>query len=202
MNLKENKIVNQNNIVTMIIIAINVVLYIITAIMSKNILDINAYVLLYMGGNYGALVSHGQVWRLLTCAFLHGGLIHILCNMYALYAIGPQVEILFGRVKYIIIYFFSAIGGSLLSYKCSPNNLSIGASGAIFGLFGAMVVFVLKYKDRIPKKVLNNLFGVIILNLLIGFNLQGIDNFGHIGGLLAGALVAFLILTKEARDRG
>lgn len=202
MNLKENKIVNQNNIVTMIIIAINVVLYIITAIMSKNILDINAYVLLYMGGNYGALVSHGQVWRLLTCAFLHGGLIHILCNMYALYAIGPQVEILFGRVKYIIIYFFSTIGGSLLSFTCSPNNLSIGASGAIFGLFGAMVVFVLKYKDRIPKKVLNNLFGVIILNLLIGFNLQGIDNFGHIGGLLAGALVAFLILTKEARDRG
>lgn len=65
-----------------------------------------------------------------------------------------------------------------------------------------MVVFVLKYKDRIPKKVLNNLFGVIILNLLIGFNLQGIDNFGHIGGLLAGALVAFLILTKEAKDRG
>ncbi|MBS6601624.1 MAG: rhomboid family intramembrane serine protease [Clostridium sp.] len=202
MNLKENKIVNQNNIVTMIIIAINVVLYIITAIMSKNILDINAYVLLYMGGNYGALVSKGQVWRLLTCAFLHGGLIHILCNMYALYAIGPQVEILFGRVKYIIIYFFSAIGGSLLSFTCSPNNLSIGASGAIFGLFGAMVVFVLKYKDRIPKKVLNNLFGVIILNLLIGFNLQGIDNFGHIGGLLAGALVAFLILTKEAKDRG
>lgn len=202
MNLKENKIVNQNNIVTMIIIAINVVLYIITAIMSKNILDINAYVLLYMGGNYGALVSKGQVWRLLTCAFLHGGLIHILCNMYVLYAIGPQVEILFGRVKYIIIYFFSAIGGSLLSFTCSPNNLSIGASGAIFGLFGAMVVFVLKYKDRIPKKVLNNLFGVIILNLLIGFNLQGIDNFGHIGGLLAGALVAFLILTKEAKDRG
>lgn len=202
MNLKENKIVNKNNIVTMIIIAINVVLYIITAIMSKNILDINAYVLLYIGGNYGALVSHGQVWRLLTCAFLHGGLIHILCNMYALYAIGPQVEILFGRVKYIIIYFFSAVGGSLLSYIFSPNNLSIGASGAIFGLFGAMVVFVLKYKDRIPKKVLNNLFGVIILNLLIGFNLQGIDNFGHIGGLLAGALVAFLILTKEAGDRG
>lgn len=202
MNLKENKIVNQNNIVTMIIIAINIILYIITAIMSKNILDINAYVLLYMGGNYGALVSKGQVWRLLTCAFLHGGLIHILCNMYALYAIGPQVEILFGRVKYIIIYFFSAVGGSLLSYICSPNNLSIGASGAIFGLFGAMVVFVLKYKDRIPKRVLNNLFGVIILNLLIGFNLQGIDNFGHIGGLLAGALVAFLTLTKEDKNRG
>lgn len=92
MNLKENKIVNQNNIVTMIIIAINVVLYIITAIMSKNILDINAYVLLYMGGNYGALVSKGQVWRLLTCAFLHGGLIHILCNMYALYAIGHRLK--------------------------------------------------------------------------------------------------------------
>lgn len=200
MNLKENKIVNKNNIVTMSIIAINIILYIITAIMSKNILDINAYVLLYMGGNYGALVSHGQVWRLLTCAFLHGGIIHIFCNMYALYALGPQIEILFGRVKYIIIYFLSAIGGSLLSYKFSPSSLSIGASGAIFGLFGAMVVFVLKYKDRIPKKVLNNLFGVIILNLLIGFNLQGIDNFAHIGGLLVGALVAFLFLMQKTRN--
>lgn len=200
MNLRENKIVNKNNIVTMSIIGINIILYIITAIMSKNILDINAYVLLYMGGNYGALVSHGQVWRLLTCAFLHGGLIHILCNMYALYALGPQVEILFGRVKYILIYFFSAIGGSLLSYKFSPSSLSIGASGAIFGLFGAMVVFVLKYKDRIPKRVLNNLFGVIILNLLIGFNLQGIDNFAHIGGLLVGALVAFLFLMQKTKN--
>ena len=200
MNLRENKIVNKNNIVTMSIIAINIILYIITAIMSKNIFDINAYVLLYMGGNYGALVSHGQVWRLLTCAFLHGGIIHIFCNMYALYALGPQIEILFGRVKYIIIYLLSAIGGSLLSYKFSPSSLSIGASGAIFGLFGAMVVFVLKYKDRIPKKVLNNLFGVIILNLLIGFNLQGIDNFAHIGGLLVGALVAFLFLMKKTRN--
>ena len=200
MNLRENKIVNKNNIVTMSIIAINIILYIITAIMSKNIFDINAYVLLYMGGNYGALVSHGQVWRLLTCAFLHGGIIHIFCNMYALYALGPQIEILFGRVKYIIIYLFSAIGGSLLSYIFSPSSLSIGASGAIFGLFGAMVVFVLKYKDRIPKKVLNNLFGVIILNLLIGFNLQGIDNFAHIGGLLVGALVAFLFLMQKTRN--
>lgn len=200
MNLRENKIVNKNNIVTMSIIAINIILYIITAIMSKNILDINAYVLLYMGGNYGALVSHGQVWRLLTCAFLHGGIIHIFCNMYALYALGPQIEILFGRVKYIIIYLLSAIGGSLLSYKFSPSSLSIGASGAIFGLFGAMVVFVLKYKDRIPKRVLNNLFGVIILNLLIGFNLQGIDNFAHIGGLLVGALVAFLFLMQKTRN--
>lgn len=200
MNLRENKIVNKNNIVTMSIIAINIILYIITAIMSKNILDINAYVLLYMGGNYGALVSHGQVWRLLTCAFLHGGIVHIFCNMYALYALGPQIEILFGRVKYIIIYLLSAIGGSLLSYKFSPSSLSIGASGAIFGLFGAMVVFVLKYKDKIPKKVLNNLFGVIILNLLIGFNLQGIDNFAHIGGLLVGALVAFLFLMQKTRN--
>ena len=200
MNLKKNKIVNKNNIVTMSIIAINIILYIITAIMSKNIFDINAYVLLYMGGNYGALVSHGQVWRLLTCAFLHGGIIHIFCNMYALYALGPQIEILFGRGKYIIIYFLSAIGGSLLSYKFSPSSLSIGASGAIFGLFGAMVVFVLKYKDKIPKKVLNNLFGVIILNLLIGFNLQGIDNFAHIGGLLVGALVAFLFLMQKTRN--
>lgn len=119
--------------------------------------------------------------------------------MYALYVVGPQIEALFGRIQYVVIYLLSAIGGSLLSLVFSPNTLSIGASGAIFGLFGAMVMYVLKYRDRIPKRVLNNLFFVIILNLLIGFNLQGIDNFGHIGGLVTGVLVSLIFLSQEAK---
>ena len=85
------KIVNKNNIVTMSIIAINIIFYIITAIMSKSIFDMNAYVLLYMGGNFAPLVSQGEIWRLVACAFLHGGLVHIFCNMYALYVIGTHV---------------------------------------------------------------------------------------------------------------
>lgn len=162
-------------------------------------MDIDGWTLLQLGGNYGPLVFEGQVWRLLTCAFLHGGLIHIVFNMYALYVIGPQLEVLFGRVKYIVIYLLSAIGGSSLSLVFSPNTLSIGASGAIFGLFGAMVMYVLKYRDRIPKRVLNNLFFVIILNLFIGFNLQGIDNFGHIGGLVTGVVVSLIFLSQKPK---
>lgn len=193
------EIVNRDNIITMSLIFINILLYIFCAIRSGNIIDIDGLTLLQVGGNFGPLVSEGQVWRLLTCAFLHGGLIHIIFNMYALYVIGPQLEVLFGRVKYIVIYLLSAIGGSLLSYIFSPLSLSIGASGAIFGLFGAMVMYVLKYRDRIPKRVLNNLFFVIILNLFIGFNLQGIDNFGHIGGLLTGVVVSLIFLSSKQK---
>lgn len=193
------EIVNRDNIITMSLIFINILLYIFCAIRSGNIIDIDGLTLLQVGGNFGPLVSEGQVWRLLTCAFLHGGLIHIIFNMYALYVIGPQLEVLFGRVKYIVIYLLSAIGGSLLSYIFSPLSLSIGASGAIFGLFGAMVMYVLKYRDRIPKRVLNNLFFVIILNLFIGFNLQGIDNFGHIGGLLTGVVVSLIFLSLKQK---
>ena len=193
------EIVNRDNIITMSLIFINILLYIFCAIRSGNIIDIDGLTLLQVGGNFGPLVSEGQVWSLLTCAFLHGGLIHIIFNMYALYVIGPQLEVLFGRVKYIVIYLLSAIGGSLLSYIFSPLSLSIGASGAIFGLFGAMVMYVLKYRDRIPKRVLNNLFFVIILNLFIGFNLQGIDNFGHIGGLLTGVVVSLIFLSLKQK---
>lgn len=193
------ELVNRDNIITMSLIFINILLYIFCAIRSGNIIDIDGLTLLQVGGNFGPLVSEGQVWRLLTCAFLHGGLIHIIFNMYALYVIGPQLEVLFGRVKYIVIYLLSAIGGSLLSYIFSPLSLSIGASGAIFGLFGAMVMYVLKYRDRIPKRVLNNLFFVIILNLFIGFNLQGIDNFGHIGGLLTGVVVSLIFLSLKQK---
>ncbi len=193
------ELVNRDNIITMSLIFINILLYIFCAIRSGNIIDIDGLTLLQVGGNFGPLVSEGQVWRLLTCAFLHGGLIHIIFNMYALYVIGPQLEVLFGRVKYIVIYLLSAIGGSLLSYIFSPLSLSIGASGAIFGLFGAMVMYVLKYRDRIPKRVLNNLFFVIILNLFIGFNLQGIDNFGHIGGLLTGVVVSLIFLSSKQK---
>lgn len=197
---KYNKeIVNKDNIVTMSIIFINILLYIFCVIRAGNMMDIDGWTLLQLGGNYGPLVFEGQVWRLLTCAFLHGGLIHIVFNMYALYVIGPQLEVLFGRVKYIVIYLLSAIGGSLLSLVFSPNTLSIGASGAIFGLFGAMVMYVLKYRDRIPKRVLNNLFFVIILNLFIGFNLQGIDNFGHIGGLVTGVVVSLIFLSQKPK---
>ena len=193
MNLKENKIVNQNNIVTMIIIAINVVLYIITAIMSKNILDINAYVLLYMGGNYGALVSKGQVWRLLTCAFLHEGLVHIFFNMYALKILGPEIQYVYGKIKYLTIYLLSAIAASIFSYIFGPQSVSVGASGAIFGLLGAILIFGIKHRKQIGKAYMMNILQVIFVNVVIGISTSNIDNAAHFGGLIIGALIALLL---------
>lgn len=184
----------KDNIVTLSIIGINVLLYIISAFISRNIMDIHPYVLLEMGAKFGPLIDRGEVWRLVTCAFLHGGIVHLLLNMYALYSIGSQIEIIYGKVKYLIIYFLSAIGSSLLSYFISPYTISIGASGAIFGLLGALVVYAIKERDRLQQGVIPNLLFVIGLNIYIGVTLPNIDNYGHFGGLAVGAISSVIML--------
>ena len=186
--------------VTLILIAINVLMYLISAFMAKNILDIDVYTLVKLGGKVGAYVDAGQYWRLLTCMFLHGGLIHLVFNMYALFVLGPQIERLFGRVKFIIIYFASGLSSSLFSYIFGPKwVVSNGASGAIFGLLGALLVFALKEKNRVNRNVLNNLIFIVILNLVIGFSSNSIDNLGHIGGLVLGAVLSYVFLVTKKR---
>ncbi|MGG7176629.1 rhomboid family intramembrane serine protease [Clostridium paraputrificum] len=179
---------------TILLISINIVIYIISAFLSKNIMDIDGSVLLFMGGKYGPLIERGEVWRLITCNFLHGGLIHIAFNMYALYSIGTQIEILYGKVKYLVIYFMAGLGSSLLSYYLSPFTLSIGASGAIFGLLGALLVYAIKERGRLKKGVLSNLLVVIGMNLFIGLSLPNIDNYGHVGGLIVGMIISVIII--------
>jgi len=176
-------------ILTLGIIGINIILFGISAIISKNIMNIDGQVLLDLGGKFGPLIDKGEIYRLFTANFLHGGIIHLAFNMYALYSIGPQVEELYGRVKYIIIYLLSGIGCSFLSYYMSPNTLSIGASGAIFGLLGALFIYALKNKNSLKKGAIGNLLMVIGVNLYIGMTLPNIDNYGHIGGLIVGVIL-------------
>ena len=185
------------SVVTISLIAINVIMFIISAILSRSVIDIDARVLLIMGGKYGPLISNGQIWRLITCNFLHGGIIHLAFNMYALYSLGDQIEILYGKTKYIIIYMLSGIGSSLLSYFLSPNTLSIGASGAIFGLLGALLVSAIKERGRFQRGAITNLVVVIALNLYIGLTASNIDNYGHIGGLVVGVIAALLMYKKK-----
>lgn len=187
---------SKENTITFILIGINVFMYIITAFLSGSIMDSNINVLIFLGAKVNALIDRGQYYRLLTCTFLHGGLIHLALNMYALHALGPLVEKIYGKLKYLAIYFISGICSSLLSYYLSPN-VSIGASGAIFGLLGACLVISLKYKDRIGKAFVNNIISVIFVNLIIGFSVSNVDNFGHIGGLIGGILISFLALKKN-----
>lgn len=178
--------------VTYGIIGINIIVYIFTALLSQNIFDSDINVLIYLGAKYNPLIRSGEFYRLVTCMFLHGGIVHLGLNMYALYSIGPLVERIYGRTKYIIIYFVSGIISSLFSFMFS-EGVSIGASGAIFGLLGTVLIFAIKMKETIGRDFLRNIASVIIANLILGFTIPNIDNFGHLGGLIGGALLGYLM---------
>jgi len=182
----------KNEMLTFILIGINIMIFLITALLSGSIFDINEKVLTYFGAKVNILIEQGQVWRLLTCAFLHGGLIHIVCNMYSLYIIGPQIQQIFGVNKYFIIYIISCITSSSLSYFMSPYSISVGASGGIFGLMGALLAFAIIERNKIQKKYLSSLIQIIIINLFIGLSIKNIDNYGHIGGLIGGFLLGYI----------
>lgn len=186
---------------TLGIIVINLILFMVSAIMSKNIMNIDGQVLLNLGGKFGPLIDNGEIFRLVTSNFLHGGIIHLAFNMYALYSIGPQVEEFYGRVKYIIIYLFSGVGCSFLSYYMSPNTLSIGASGAIFGLLGALFIFALKNKNILKKGAIGSLLMIIGVNLYIGMTLPNIDNYGHIGGLIVGVILGGILISGSFKNQ-
>lgn len=178
---------------TNILIAVNLLVFLISAWISKNIFDIDIYTLITMGAKVNSLIDKGQVWRLITCAFLHGGLIHIFFNMYALKILGPEIEYVYGKIKYLVIYLLSAIAASIFSYIFGPQSVSVGASGAIFGLFGAMLIFGIKHRKQMGKAYMMNILQVIFVNVIIGISSSNIDNAAHFGGLIVGALIALLL---------
>lgn len=171
------------------------------------ILNVLCFVLPYLLGQYdnvinefcihGPSVRSGQYYRLITGIFLHGGLMHLFFNCYALYAIGSQIENFLGRIKYIIIYIFSGLMGALFSMIFGGNVASIGASGAIFGLMGALLYFGYHYRVYLGNVLKSQLIPIIILNLALGFILPGIDNFAHIGGLIGGAMITMALGLKD-----
>ena len=179
-------------VVTYVIIAINVILFILMTIFGGST---NAHTLLKFGANYGLLIRNGEYYRLITSAFLHIGLLHLLVNSYALYVIGPQIESFFGKTKYIIIYLVSAIFGNLLSMLFT-DGISAGASGAIFGLLGSMLYFGYHYRVYLEGVLKSQIIPLIVANLLIGFLGSGIDNAAHIGGLVGGVLISMAVGVK------
>ena len=136
-------------------------------------------------GNQKDLVRLGEVYRLITAAFIHVDVLHVLTNMYALYVIGSMAEGYYGKWKFALIYFGGALTGSLLSIIMN-DSFSIGASGAIFGLLGALLYFGYHYRVYFGNVIISRVLPVVILNLFIGFVVPGIDNFAHIGGLVGG----------------
>jgi membrane associated rhomboid family serine protease len=132
-------------------------------------------------------VADGQIYRLLTSAFLHYGAMHLLLNMWALYVVGPSLEGLLGRARFSALYLLSALGGSVTVYLLAPlTTATAGASGAIFGLFGATLIVGRRLRMDVGWVV-----AVIVINLVFTFTIPRISWQGHLGGLITGLLVAF-----------
>lgn len=173
--------------VSKVLIGLNVVAFLaqqVSDTFTERFLDIGLAFDPASGSLFGT--AEGEVYRLLTSAFLHGNVMHLLLNMYALFLFGPQLEAALGRGRFTALYVISALGGSTASYALSaPNQASLGASGAVFGLLGAYLV--------VSRRLNRSIAPVLVLlgiNLVIGFLLPRIDWKAHLGGLVVGVLVA------------
>lgn len=202
-NEKFNDVFSPKRIIfTNIISLICILMYVIVGIYGNNFFNFDANVLAKFGANNILLVKNGEIYRLLTCAFLHVGLIHLVVNMYSLRVIGPSVEGLIGKGKFVFIYLISAISASLMSLVFVDSNIvSVGASGAIFGLMGALLYFGYHYRLYLNDAIKTQIIPVILFNLIIGFMMPGIDNGAHIGGLIGGYLATMAIGVKNKSEK-
>ena len=159
-----------------------------------DIISPNGKELLEWGANRRAETTNGNWWRLLTSMFLHGGIMHLLLNIYGLVLVALFLEPKLGRKNYTILYILSGVCGSLASIWWYPNTVSAGASGAIFGLYGAILGLLLTNAfPKDGKKGILIMIGVyVLINLVWGLT-GGIDNAAHIGGLLSGAILGIIL---------
>jgi rhomboid protease GluP len=183
--------------VTCTIILLNVIMYLFTALSSGSLIDMDLRVLVDFGALYGPLsVGKAEWWRLGSAMFLHGGMTHLLMNMVSLYVIGRGMELYFSRQAYISIYLFSGLFGGVVSLYLHPQSVGVGASGAIFGVFGALAGFFLAHYRRIgvySREFMKDFAVMLGLNLLLGISVASIDMSAHLGGLVAGLSGGFLL---------
>ena len=182
---------------TQIIFGINAAIFLGMALAGSTIMEFSIPESIRWGANVGALTFSGEWWRLLTNIFVHGGIIHIAFNMWCLWNLGALCEALYGRWTYATVYLICGVGASLASAAWNPYRASVGASGAIFGLAGALIAAFKLGEFSVPRAALSgtlrSLGAFVVYNLVFGFALPGIDNTAHIGGLITGLIVGALI---------
>jgi rhomboid protease GluP len=192
--------------VTQLIIGINAALFAAMVITGRGgLLEPTGSQMLRWGAGFGPLTTNGQPWRLFTEMFVHFGIIHIGMNMYVLRQGGPLIERLFGNLPYLVIYIFSGLTGSFLSLYAHPNDLCAGASGAVFGVYGALLGYLIVQRVTIPPPILNSLFRsaglFVVYNLAFGFALRNVvDMYAHGGGLVGGIVLGALLSRKLVRN--
>jgi len=176
-----------------IVITINVAVFAAMMATGFSFTNPRAESFLRWGADFGPLTTHGEWWRIVTAAFVHAGFIHLLMNMLILMSIGPFTERLFGRVAFTVLYLFSGIGGSLASLAWQPFTVAMGASGAIFGLYGGLLALLLRHRSTAPRHSLLSIARsaaiFIVVNLLYGLSQSNVDVAAHLGGLFAGFLL-------------
>lgn len=180
-------------VITNFLILVYVLVYILSVV---GILNVNLFA---MNSEY---VKAGEWWRLFTATFFHADIIHLFCNCYSLHIVGTQLETVMGKWKFIVVYILSALAGCLLSGVLNgPYVTSIGASGAIFGLMGAMLYFGYHYRLYLNSVITSQLLPIIVANLVLGFALSGVDNYGHIGGLIGGLFAGMIVGVEGKSDK-
>jgi rhomboid protease GluP len=188
-------------VVSFTILAICIVVYVAMWKTGKG--DISA-VADWFGAKVNTRIQAGEWWRFITAMFLHGSEVHLLTNGLSLYWVGWSMERIYGSRKYLIVYLFAGIVSFAVSYWRSSHP-SLGASGAIFGLIGAGLIFPLRYRSLLPEvvrsKILSQLLTTAVLNLAIGFSIPQVDNWAHIGGMVGGGFMALFLIPEVLDSR-
>jgi membrane associated rhomboid family serine protease len=179
---------------TFVLIALNVAAYLVAVAAGSGGLNSPGGSIALDFGLYGPFVAEGEVYRLVTCGFLHAGLIHIGFNMFLLFMLGRMLEPALGTPRFLLLYFVSLLGGSLGALLLDPDALTVGASGAVFGLFGAGFLLA---RERGLESLASQLGLLILINLAISFGNTNISLGGHLGGLAAGVLCAAIVIAGE-----
>ena len=198
-----------------VLLAINVLMYGVSLVLSSRLgpqavidgqaIDPFTAALYFLGAKENGAINAGQWWRLLTPMVLHGSVFHLLFNSWALYALGADVERVYGMARFVAIYLLAGLAGSIASYVFNSDSLSVGASGAIFGMLGALAAFSYTSRSLIGPEAsrmqLGQMATLAAINLAFGFAVPNIDNSAHIGGLIVGGLVGFALAPRYVVER-
>ena len=196
--MDQNK--NKESIVTIMLLACNELVFLIMELMG----DTNdTEFMLKMGAAWPPYIMDGQYWRLLTSTFMHFGFEHIMNNMLVLVCAGPILEKALGHVKYLLLYLLAGVGGSTLSFLQMVDSgeyaVAAGASGAIFGVIGALLWVVIRHQGRYETLTGKGLLFMIVISLYYGISSGEVDNWGHIGGLLMGFFLGVILYRKPRK---
>ena len=192
---KKNKefedIFKQKNPIITNIIVMTCILYFVFILFNTNG-HLTANNLLKYGANYQPYIQMGEWYRLFSCIFIHASILHLLLNMYVLKIVGTQVETYLGKIKYVTVFIISGLIGSLFS-AIFTKSVSVGASGAIFGIFGSLLYFAYHYRLVLGNSLKYEILPIIVFNLLIGLFIPGVDIYAHLGGLIGGIFATMAV---------